>query len=889
MEHHRNYKRKPDDDSLCAHPSKRTRLSMVPDSTAPSRQSSPPAKNESTAVRHCGSVASSPQSSSYLNSLPNIPPSPSNPTVSTSPQHSAVSPQEPVSAMSLFPPINRDTLKELDLDVVLRHPQLRHDFLFDSGLQFRTMTGGRKHYIANQYWSAVLDELEHALLESIPPRSLAKKRTRPPTPPPWSEKHYSAYLHAATDPHVIDALNPAVISPPLPGRRLPALLITLVEVLTYVIGPVASEKTQALPLSQILSNIDILLIDRELRYGLYEPAGLFNLIGQLLKAHCAPMRDGKVDVMVAVAKGSLNPSGLFGPAFSTASEFHPPTDKQRSIRRTIGSLRICFEILELMKLDIANHHLHHLRPFLLTSGPDFLHRAFVDRVQRGFTSLENTRKFLNDAYKNFMTTTHAGDEESSSSTGQAVLSTIRDSVASAIDNSVHPLEGYPQGLKVHLAFIASLTDMIFNPPTFDSWVCQCGLVLPMNDFRLPIAKHSNQQHMHDLKKHRSFGSNQSSWPETLWLDSNRIAQLIGDIADLTALYVLLMGWRMLVFAKQDNTGFPSSISSASSSSSSSHTHTECDDARKMMPAYTRSSSKLEDWEIDRVKKEVWSIAPRRFGSCFFWDDSSRAGVKSTDHSNNDQTRQAWKEGMENVALHIAMRAEDARQNQDSVPQEESRPMSSSRMPSSESITLLRSWLDTHMRRSSTLTARLRKLVTTEVAITAAKMTLHMVSVNSILENGPRFTTQTSNGDSTSTAQLYNTTSAFPETRRVSIPSLLSPHSHAPNSRIPPPSHSISPHRGINIVPSPAAVSAGLEPLMPEIKHLANRIAKLTYINLKIFWSLYTAPGFLDLDGPVTASPTTTTFPAIVTSEKSPPQREYGVKFEEEEFLSPINA
>lgn len=222
---------------------------------------------------------------------------------------------------------------------------LGHDFLFDSGLQFRTMNGGRKQYIADQYWDSVLHELEHALDKYK--QHNHNKRTRPPTPPPWSEKYYSAYLHAGIDPQAVDSPIHSTVSSPASVRRVPALLCTLTEVLSYVIGSVSSERS--LSLSQVLSGIDILFIDHELRHGLYEPAGLFTLMGQLLKAHCAPMRDGKVDVMVAVAKGDLNPSGLFGPPFST-SEFLPFTDGQRSIRRTVASLRLCFEILELMKL-----------------------------------------------------------------------------------------------------------------------------------------------------------------------------------------------------------------------------------------------------------------------------------------------------------------------------------------------------------------------------------------------------------------------------------------------------------------------------------------------------------------------------------------------------------
>lgn len=39
-------------------------------------------------------------------------------------------------------------------------------------------------------------------------------------------------------------------------------------------------------------------------------------------------------------------------------------------------------------------------------------------------------------------------------------------------------------------------------------------------------------------------------------------------------------------------------------------------------------------------------------------------------------------------------------------------------------------------------------------------------------------------------------------------------------------------------------TTGLEPLMPEIRHLAQRLAKLVLVNMRVYWSLYEADGFL---------------------------------------------
>ena len=46
-----------------------------------------------------------------------------------------------------------------------------------------------------------------------------------------------------------------------------------------------------------------------------------------------------------------------------------------------------------------------------------------------------------------------------------------------------------------------------------------------------------------------------------------------------------------------------------------------------------------------------------------------------------------------------------------------------------------------------------------------------------------------------------------------------------------------------------STSSGLEPLMPEIRHLAERVAKLVSIHTNVYGSLYAHPAFLGLDEP----------------------------------------
>lgn len=253
-----------------------------------------------------------------------------------------------------------------------------HDLLFDPGLQFRPTPSRRKQLAAERYWVAITREIIHgctctswgstgtmfpcgclnstAQPATTPPShwGVKVKPVRPPgTPPPWAEDHYhEAYHKAWEDADDCDFSSSSQTStdeppPPNPPSRLVPMLTELVEVIRSIVGtscvvplppqpqmhagmcsarPLPSFASDA---EHVLSQFDPELIEQELRRGLFDPSGLFALIGETLKRHCAPMRDRQVDVMINIANGS---------------EETDPTE------RAVRTFRMCFEILELMKL-----------------------------------------------------------------------------------------------------------------------------------------------------------------------------------------------------------------------------------------------------------------------------------------------------------------------------------------------------------------------------------------------------------------------------------------------------------------------------------------------------------------------------------------------------------
>ncbi|TPX32911.1 hypothetical protein SmJEL517_g04081 [Synchytrium microbalum] len=214
----------------------------------------------------------------------------------------------------LMPPINRFTLRELDLEEILTNAQLRHDLYFDPNLQFKPNTEGErgqaKQARAKEYWTDVEREL---------------------TLGSW--------------------------------KRIPLLLLEIraivVELLPY--SPGLKE--------QLERAVDITLIAQEIQHGVFDGLNLIEYLADLLRVNCAPARDRLVDSMVVACK-----DGDFA-----------------------STLRIVFEVLELMKLDYANHQLHRLRPYVVENAVAFEWRWFKEQIEAGTRKLDETSTFIQDA------------------------------------------------------------------------------------------------------------------------------------------------------------------------------------------------------------------------------------------------------------------------------------------------------------------------------------------------------------------------------------------------------------------------------------------------------------------------------------------------------------
>lgn len=231
---------------------------------------------------------------------------------------------------SELPPITTESLAELDLPRIINNPKLRHDCNFDRELHFRPNLDGpkgrQKMKLAEEYWKALEGEL---LVYSI-----VHRRRRDPQDT-QGEEHWWAVLCACQ-------------------KRLPQVFRTIRDVLKSLV-PDRDQKA-------IVARLDVELIMQEILNGMCDLNDLGNWLARVLKNHCAPMRDVMVDEMhTEITQGA----------------------SESNARKLVSGVRQLLNILEAMKLDVANHQIRHMRGMLINDTVNFQRRYNNHRIEVG--------------------------------------------------------------------------------------------------------------------------------------------------------------------------------------------------------------------------------------------------------------------------------------------------------------------------------------------------------------------------------------------------------------------------------------------------------------------------------------------------------------------------
>ncbi|EGW34072.1 uncharacterized protein SPAPADRAFT_134029 [Spathaspora passalidarum NRRL Y-27907] len=234
------------------------------------------------------------------------------------------------STIPPLPPINLQSLKEIDLHEILKNPQLRHDILFDPQLQFRPNLDGergkRKKSIIDKYWLEI-------------------------------QKECSQFFNRQQN--VAIKLN-----------RLPILFTTLRDILLSLLPTKDRQHVEEI--------LDIELLIQQLNHGSFDFVEMSNWLGEVFKNHCAPMRDQWVSEM---------------------NEKFVKSYTLNNVEYLVEGLRMIFQILEAMKLDVANHQIRILRPVLIETAIDFERDYFQTLINHGKININDS---LNWFYKKYM-------------------------------------------------------------------------------------------------------------------------------------------------------------------------------------------------------------------------------------------------------------------------------------------------------------------------------------------------------------------------------------------------------------------------------------------------------------------------------------------------------
>jgi hypothetical protein len=225
------------------------------------------------------------------------------------------------------PPITRQSLAELDIKPIANNAKLRQDINFDRELHFRPNNEGQrgklKRVAHESYWCAITAEIElYIILGSGNPQIMCQ-----------------ALPLGMTLEMMVKASQ----------KRLPTMFKTIKEILEHLVPP--------RDVSRVQEGLDEKLIMQEVNMQMFDFTTKAEWLSELLKTHCAPMRDRMIDGMLDLIR-------------------------KRDSRCIAQGLCELFAVLEAMKLDIANHQIRHLRALLIEDTTTFGRKYHVKRIKQ---------------------------------------------------------------------------------------------------------------------------------------------------------------------------------------------------------------------------------------------------------------------------------------------------------------------------------------------------------------------------------------------------------------------------------------------------------------------------------------------------------------------------
>ena len=233
----------------------------------------------------------------------------------------------------------------------------------------------------------------------------------------------------------------------------------------------------------------------------------------------------------------------------------------------------------------------------------------------------------------------------------------------------------PRNQQIYLGVLKGILALVFNPPPTTpspSSLTSSSSPPPTPVFQTP--------------SDASLALN--GYPETLYLDSTRLALLSSEAADVTAICMFLLLYRQLIFS-------------------------ESNEARSYPP-------RVLDANLIQLKREIRDLGPPRLGHCF--SPQPPSDVSESLHESRPDRKEAerWLAAKQDIVLQIAKRAKETRIHRHTI--RPSQPPSPAGEASNDHMTsLAQRWADYNMHPNSTLAVMLRRRLHDIVFNTVVKL------------------------------------------------------------------------------------------------------------------------------------------------------------------------
>ncbi|RSL56011.1 hypothetical protein CEP54_009066 [Fusarium duplospermum] len=237
----------------------------------------------------------------------------------------------------LEPPVTKTSLSELEVSKIINNPKLRHDINFDPELHFRPNVEGdkgrRKHDRASVFWTNLKEQLVEFMVDR----------------PSFYEKYGTG-----------------------DNWCLPKLLKSVKEIIQTL---VPQRDRQFLDEGL---NVDLLM--QQFHRGIADLEKLASWLSQVLKSHCAPMRDDWVDSMhKQLSNGNRN----------------------NDVDELVNGMRSLLSVLEAMKLDVANHQIRCLRPALIEETTAFEQKFLMKKLRNRKMDIGDAKPWYQEAAQTY--------------------------------------------------------------------------------------------------------------------------------------------------------------------------------------------------------------------------------------------------------------------------------------------------------------------------------------------------------------------------------------------------------------------------------------------------------------------------------------------------------